>query len=91
MTTASLSALVAGGLGTASLIVGMFFLRFFRRTQDGLFLAFAVAFWLMALNQIAPILLGVGRENLGGIYLLRLAAFTLIIVAILGKNLQRRS
>jgi hypothetical protein len=91
MTTASLSALVAGALGTASLIVGMFFLRFFRRTQDGLFLAFAVAFWLMALNQIAPILLGVGRENLGGIYLLRLAAFTLIIVAILGKNLQRRS
>ena len=37
---------------------GLFFFRFWRRTRDVLFAAFAVAFWLLALNQgllvIAP-------------------------------------
>jgi hypothetical protein len=81
--------LVAGALGTAALVVGVFFLRFWRRTKDSLFFAFAIAFWLMAVNQVAPVLLGVERENLGGIYLFRLAAFVLIIVAIVRKNLSR--
>ncbi|WP_436040821.1 DUF5985 family protein [Rhizobium sp. LjRoot98] len=29
----------------------MFFIRFWRRTRDALFAAFAAAFWLLALNQ----------------------------------------
>lgn len=81
-----------GGLLTAGYTVaGLFFLSFWRRTKDSLFAVFAVAFWLMALNQALPVVLGVPREEQSGIYLLRLAAFILIILAILRKNLSGRA
>jgi hypothetical protein len=68
--------------------VGLFFLRFWRRTRDSLFLAFAVAFALLAANQAVPILFGVPSENQGYVYLLRLAAFVLIIAAVARKNVR---
>jgi hypothetical protein len=71
-------------------VAGAFFLRFWRRTSDNLFLAFAAAFWLLAVNQALVGLLEVSREDKVWIYLLRLAAFLLIIGAILAKNLGRR-
>jgi hypothetical protein len=80
----------AGALTAAYLVAALFFLKFWRRTADGLFLAFAAAFVLMAANQAAPVLLKVPDEALGGVYLLRLAAFVLIIFAILRKNMARR-
>ena len=77
------------GLITMGYLVGaMFFLKFWSRTNDGLFLAFAAAFILLALNQGLAILLDLGREELGWVYLLRIAAFLLIIVAIVRKNVQ---
>lgn len=81
---------VGGALSVASLIAALFFLKFWRRTRDSLFLAFAAAFVLLALNQAVPVLFGIPDEALGGVYLLRLAAFLLIIFAILRKNLARR-
>jgi hypothetical protein len=83
-------AFIAGALTAGYAVAGVFFLSFWRRTRDSLFLVFAFAFWLMALNQALPILMGIPREEQGGIYLLRLAAFILIIVAILRKNLSGR-
>jgi hypothetical protein len=81
-----------GGLLTAGYAVaGVFFFSFWRRTRDSLFLVFGIAFWLMALNQALPILLGIPREEQSGIYLLRLAAFVLIIAAILRKNVGKAS
>lgn len=80
------TALVAGAATAGYLVIGVFFLRFWRRTRDTLFLIFAVAFWLMAANQLAPSLLGIPRESQGGVYLLRLAAFVLIIGGVLWKN-----
>lgn len=85
----TIAAYAAGGLTVGFLTIGLFFLKFWRRTGDRLFLAFAVAFALLAANQAAPILLKVPDENQGYIYLLRLAAFLLIIWAILRKNLGR--
>lgn len=81
--------LVAGALGAGFLIAGLFFLRFWGRTRDGLFLAFAGAFALMAVVQVLPVLLGVPQEERSWIYLIRLVAFVLIIVAVLAKNLKR--
>jgi hypothetical protein len=80
----------AGMLTTGYLVAGLFFLKFWRRSRDGLFAAFAAAFALMAINQAVPVLFGIPDEALGGVYLLRLAAFLLIIGAILRKNLARR-
>ncbi|HYG28153.1 MAG TPA: DUF5985 family protein [Caulobacteraceae bacterium] len=81
---------VVGMVTAGYVLAGIFFLNFWRRTRDSLFLVFALAFWLMALNQALPVLLGIPREEQGGIYLLRLAAFVLIIAAILRKNMAGR-
>ena len=83
-------AFLAGAVTMGHLAAGLFFLRFWRRTQDRLFLIFAFAFWLLAANQALVTLSGIPREEQSWIYLLRLAAFTLIILAIVAKNFSRR-
>jgi hypothetical protein len=79
---------VSGAITMAYVVSGLFFLRFWTRTRDFLFVAFACAFWLLAANQGLVSLAGIPREEQSWIYLLRLAAFTLIIVAIVWKNVQ---
>ena len=81
---------VTGALTAGYLVAALFFLKFWRRTRDALFASFAAAFVLMAINQAAPLALGIPDERVAPVYLLRLAAFVLIIVAIVGKNLRRR-
>lgn len=83
-------AFVNGMLAMGFAVAGFFFLRFWTRTRDSLFIAFALAFWLLALNAALVIQLGQPREELTFVYLLRLAAFLLIIVAILRKNVGAR-
>lgn len=41
-----------GAIMMAFLVVGLFFLRFWKETQDRLFSIFAIAFWILAINQI---------------------------------------
>lgn len=77
---------VSGLITMGYLIAGLFFLRFWVRTGDRLFAAFAVAFWLLAANQGMPAILDIPREENTWIYLLRLAAFVLIIGAVIRKN-----
>lgn len=90
MDLSTLLTFTSGAIAMGYLTAGAFFLRFWARSRDGLFAAFAAAFWLMALNQALPVLLRVPSEDQGGIYLLRLAAFAVIIAAILRKNLGGR-
>ena len=82
-----LSGALALGLG----VLGLFFLRFWRRTRESLFAIFAIAFWLLALNVVAATLAGSDEFHHASIYLLRLAAFGLIIAAIIRKNVGVRS
>ena len=78
---------VSGAITMGFAIAGLFFLRFWVRTKDKLFLAFALAFWLLAINQGLVALSGIPREEQSWIYLIRLVAFTLIIGAIIHKNI----
>jgi drug/metabolite transporter (DMT)-like permease len=80
----------AGLLAAAFLVCALFFLRFWRRARDGLFLAFALAFALLALQQFLTTFLGLPEEDRSWVYLLRLAAFLIVIFAILRKNMQKR-
>lgn len=81
----------ASGLITMGfLVASVFFLRFWVRTRDGLFAAFAAAFCLLAANQALVALLDVPREELSRIYLLRILAFGLIIAGIVWKNARAR-
>ena len=80
---------LSGAVAFGFLTAGLFFLRFWKRTSDGLFLAFAIAFWLLGLNHALIALTNMPVEERSPLYLFRLAAFALIIAAIWMKN--RRS
>ena len=82
---------VSGVITAGDLVAGLFFLKFWARSRDVLFVAFAVAFWLLALNQFLLAVGNIPREEQSWVYLLRLSAFILIAVAIVQKNSGRRS
>lgn len=83
-------AFLSGAVTMGSVIACPFFLRFWRKTSDRFFLAFAVAFLLLALNQALAQWIGGADERAGYAYLLRVTAFALILVAIIDKNLSGR-
>jgi hypothetical protein len=80
---------VSGMIAMGFAVCAVFFLRFWRRTRDSLFLVFSIAFLLLALNQALSTLLGLLLEERSWLYLLRLAAFLIIIAAIVRKNIGR--
>jgi hypothetical protein len=77
-----LHGLIAMGLWVA----GLFFLRFWRDTRDRLFAILAAAFWTLATNFIALGLLQPDDETRHYAYVVRLAAFLLIIGGVVDKN-----
>ncbi len=78
-----------GIIFTTSITVGVYFLKFWRRTGDLLFLAFAAAFIIEGLNRIGFLFIERPNEGSPVIYLVRLLAFLLIIIAIVWKNRGR--
>jgi hypothetical protein len=82
--------LLSGALILAYAVSGVHFLQFWRRTRDRLFVHFAVAFWLLALNQLAVSVPAVTDETGSSVYLLRVLGFVLILIAIVDKNVARR-
>jgi uncharacterized membrane protein HdeD (DUF308 family) len=78
-----------GVIATASVIAGLFFLRFWREARDSFFLAFACAFLIEGMNRTAFIFLEHPNEGNPWIYIVRLVAFLLILGAILKKNYGR--
>lgn len=82
--------MLLGGIATAAVVAGLFFVRFWRATGDRFFLFFAVAFFLEAFSRLLIGVTGAPREDAPIFYLIRLAAYGLILVAILDKNRPRR-
>jgi hypothetical protein len=80
---------VLGAVVMACAVAGLFFLRFWRKTRDRLFLIFALAFWLLGINWL---LLAFVQEDetRTWLYVLRLIAFCLILIGIIDKNRQPR-
>jgi uncharacterized membrane protein HdeD (DUF308 family) len=82
-----LSGAVCFGFFTCAL----FFMRFRRRTGDGLFLLFALAFAALGIGQALVAFSSIPDENRGSLYLVRLAAFLLILLGIYRANRQQRA
>ena len=77
-----------GSIAAMSLVIALFFLRFWRKTGDRFFLFFALSFSIEALNR--GLMVSVGwLENSPAFYMIRLLAYSLIIVAILDKNRKK--
>jgi hypothetical protein len=81
---------LGGAVSMGFAVAALMFLRFWRRTREGLFLAFAGSFMLMGLMQALLTLGGIPTEERSGLFLLRLAAFLLIIAALWWQNRRGR-
>lgn len=79
-----------GAIAVASLVAGLFFLRFWLQTRDRFFVFFALSFWIEAGNRVAMMALASPNEDSPVHYLVRLAAYGLIIAAIVDKNRRPR-
>ncbi|MDP1913280.1 DUF5985 family protein [Brevundimonas sp.] len=85
----SIMPLISGAIIMGYAVAALFFLKFWRRTNDTLFLAFAAAFLLMATTPLLTIVMKVPREEQSPFYLLRLLAFLILIVAVVAKSSAR--
>jgi hypothetical protein len=80
---------LAGTTSMSMLVIALFFLRFWRRTRDRLFLFFSAAFLVLMAERVVRLFTGVETEWAPYVYSVRLAAFVLILLAVVDKN--RRS
>jgi alpha-D-ribose 1-methylphosphonate 5-triphosphate synthase subunit PhnI len=81
---------LAGAVTLGYAVAAVFFLRFWRKTADRLFMSFALAFTLLAVNQVLAAILEAGDERTPYVYGLRVLGFLLILWAIVEKNLSSR-
>jgi hypothetical protein len=78
------------GLNTMGFIVAaVFFFRFWSRTRERLFAIFGLSFFLLAATHVVTHALGLPEQELFWAYVLRVIAFSLLIAAIVGKNLEQ--
>jgi hypothetical protein len=82
--------LLAGAIAMASLIIALFFVRFWRSSGDRFFLYFALSFSIEGLHRVYVVMSDGGGEDSPLHYLIRLLAYGLILWAILEKNLPRK-
>lgn len=83
--TTSIVPLMSGMLVSGYAVAALFFLKFWRATRDALFARFAAAFVLLAVQRIALYAASADGDTTW-MYGLRLAAFVLILWAIIAKN-----
>lgn len=78
--------LITGMLMILSLVAALFFTMSWRRSGDRFFLIFAFAFTLLGIERLILGILNLPESPLLSIYIVRLIAFLLIIIAIVDKN-----
>jgi len=81
--------MISGAISMASLVIALFFLRFWRNSGDRFFLYFALSFFIEGLHRIYSAITHTNGEDSPLHYLIRLLAYGLILWAILEKNLPR--
>ena len=84
-----IASLLSGAIAMASLVAALFFVKFWRRTQDGFFLFFAAAFAIDAAARFVLPTLRFSDETEPVFYLPRLLTFIIILIAIIKKNARR--
>jgi hypothetical protein len=77
---------LGGAIVMGFAVATLLFLKFWHRTREGLFLAFAGSFLLLGVTQTLLSLGDFVDEQRSWLYLLRLAAFLLILLALFLQN-----
>ncbi len=75
----------SGAVTMAYLVAALFFLRFWRRSRDPFFLMFSLAFVILAINRVSMIAWRGGEQD-AAMYVGRLIAYLLLLVALVIKN-----
>jgi phosphoglycerol transferase MdoB-like AlkP superfamily enzyme len=78
--------LISGMIAAGCLVAALFFARYFRRTHDALFVYFAVAFVLLAVEKLAVLVVPDWYPEPPWLFIVRLAAFVAIGAGIWEKN-----
>jgi hypothetical protein len=86
MDNQTLTSMLAGAIMLNAWAISVFFLRFWKKSRDPLFMWFAIAFLLLGLERIVVM---TSVEVKFQVYLIRLTAFLLIIFGIWNKNAKR--
>lgn len=85
-----LGVFLSGAFMMGLAVSGLIFLRSWKETGERLFLSFGIAFFLLAVERI-PLALNHRMKEPGSfVYVIRLAAFLIILQAILKKNFPPR-
>lgn len=84
-----LNGFLLGIIVMAELVASGYFLKFWRRTRDPLFLAFAVSFGVEAVNRTAFLSVEDAAAENPWLFGVRLFCYLIILGAILHKNLRR--
>ena len=87
---AVINAFLSGAIALGFVAIGVCFHRFWRRSRIQLFNFFALAFFLLAVERTVVVLANPQNEFAPYLYLLRLAAFAVIIAAIIHQNRTHR-
>jgi ABC-type Co2+ transport system permease subunit len=83
-----LGSFLSGAIFMGCVAITLHFLRLWRRTGDRLFAYFLCAFAALALERVALAVVRPQDEFEPFVYLVRMAAFGLIIAAVIDKNRQ---
>lgn len=78
--------LLSGILIAEYAAIALFFAKFWSKSRDRLFLMFSGAFVVLAVQRLAIALTQEILEQQTPLYLMRLVAFVVIIIAIVDKN-----
>lgn len=87
----NLQLFASGAIMMGFLTLGWFFLAFYRRTSDRLFLYFAVAFFLLSAERVVLVLATPDSEADSMVYMVRMLAFGALAYAIWDRNRGNRS
>ncbi|HXT12993.1 MAG TPA: DUF5985 family protein [Candidatus Angelobacter sp.] len=84
-----MSHFVSGMLTMGYIVAGIFFLRFWRDSRDRLFAMFGASFFILAVQRLGLEFSRNLPEEEPLWYFVRLAAFVIIVVAIVDKNRKK--
>jgi uncharacterized membrane protein HdeD (DUF308 family) len=75
-----------GVIVACSLVAGAYFLRFWRKTRDPLFLGFGAAFLIEGCNRVVFLFVEAPEAGDPVVYSVRLLSYLIILIAIAYKN-----
>jgi hypothetical protein len=86
----ALPSFLGGAIVLGYVLIGVFFLKFWRRTNDTFFGYFAVAFFTLGIGRVIEAITRTNETTTPYVYVFRLLAFLIIIFAIMHKNLASK-